>query len=232
MEYSKDKKFIHDLVSQDVFDNFNSFIFSKDRKILGKLQSKQFFCDRTKHVIGDIVELGVFKGSGMISWLKTLEFSDPVGKRVIGFDSFDHELLLESISTQDKSTMTDLFETRKFNDKGYEFILTSILESIGYSSEKYKLIVGNIQNTLKTFLNENPGFRASIINFDLDLEEPTEYALNMLWSRVSKSGILVFDEYGLHEWTESNAVDRFIEKNNLTLIKAPWYAPTAYIVKQ
>jgi hypothetical protein len=224
-------KFIHDVVSQDVFDNFNSFIFSKDKKLLGKLQSKQFFCDHTKHVLGDVVELGVFKGSGMISWLKTLEFSDPARKIVIGFDSFDYKTLVETISTQDKATMNDLFEKRDFNNNGYEIILTNILQSIGYTTEKYKLVVGNVHATLKPFLDENPGFRASIINFDLDLEEPTEYALNMLWPRVSKGGVLIFDEYGVHEWTESNAVDRFIEKHNLTLIKTPWHAPSAYIVK-
>ena len=226
-----DNKFIHDLVGQDVFDNFNSFIFSPDKKILGKLQSKQFFCQLTKHVPGDIVELGVFKGSGLVAWLKTLEFSDPAGKQVIGFDSFDHKALVETINTRDKSTMNDLFENRNFNNKGYEVTLANMLESIGYTGEKYKLIAGNIQSTLKTFLEVNPGFRASIINFDLDLEEPTEYALNMLWSRIPRGGAAIFDEYGLHKWTESNAVDRFVEKNNLTLIRTPWHAPTAYIIK-
>jgi Macrocin-O-methyltransferase (TylF) len=224
-------KFIHDTVSQEIYDSFNSFIFSRDKKLLGKLQSKQFFCERTRHVIGDIVELGVFKGTGMVAWLKTLEFADPVCKKVIGFDSFDFEELVKNINTRDKSTMSDLFERRKFNNKGYEITLLNILESIGYGTEKYELVVGDLFLTLHEFLTSRPGFRASIINFDLDLEEPTEHALELLWPRVSKGGILIFDEYGIHEWTESNAVDGFVEKHNLTLHKSPWSAPTAFIVK-
>ena len=231
MKDKDDNKFVHDVLPQNVYDSFNSFIFSADKKLLGKLQSKQYFCSLTKHVPGDIVELGVFKGSGLIAWLKTLEFNDPASKQVIGFDSFDHKALVESINTRDKETMNDLFEKRKFNNKGYEVTLTKMLSEIGYGADKYKLVAGNVQITLKTFLDENPGFRASIINFDMDLEEPTEYALNILWSRVPKGGVLIFDEYGIHEWTESNAVDRFVEKNNLTLIRTPWAAPTAYIVK-
>lgn len=228
---NNETKFIHDHVSQDVYDNFNSFIFSQDRHLLGKLQSKQFFCDLTKHVSGDIVELGVFKGSGLVAWLKTLEFCDPGRKQVVGFDAFDHEALLETINTVDKSTMNDLFVKRNFDIKGYEVKLASMLESIGYADNKYKLVVGNIQSTLKSFLEDKPGFRASIINFDLDLEEPTEYALNLLWPRVPKGGVVIFDEYGIHEWSESNAVDRFVEKNNIKLYRTSWAAPTAYIIK-
>lgn len=229
--YKEDYKFIHDRVSQEVFDNFNSFIFSKDKKILGKLLSKQFFCEKTKHVPGDIIELGVFKGSGLVAWLKTLEFFDPGCKKVIGFDVFDQDELLTTINTSDKCIMKDLFEKRNFNNKGYNVVLEEIINSIGYTPDDYQLVKGNIQSTLKPFLEERPGFRASIINFDLDLEEPTEYALNSLWPRIPKGGILIFDEYGLHEWTESNAVDRFVEKHNLTLSRTSWHAPTAYVVK-
>ena len=224
-------KFIHDVVSQEIIDDFNSFIFSKDRNLFCKLQSKHFFCNLTKQINGDIVELGIFKGSGMIAWLKTLEFSDPGRKQVIGFDAFNSAALVDSINTSDKETMNQLFVNRKFDNTGYEITLANILDNIGYSLNKYKLVVGNVQSTLTPFLKNNPGFRASIVNFDLDLEEPTEYCLNLLWDRIPKGGVLIFDEYGIHEWSESNAVDKFVDKFNLTLHRTPWAAPTAYIIK-
>jgi hypothetical protein len=48
-------------------------------------------------------------------------------------------------------------------------------------------------NTLPVFLQKNPGFRASLINFDLDTEEPTYFALEQFWDRLVVGGMLVFD---------------------------------------
>ena len=67
--------FVHDDQPQSVYDAFNEFIFSSDRKLYAKLISKYFFVDMTKNIPGDIVELGVFKGSGIVAWLKALELS-------------------------------------------------------------------------------------------------------------------------------------------------------------
>ena len=98
-------------------DSFNSFIFSADKKLLGKLQSKQFFCSLTKHVPGDIVELGVFKGSGLVAWLKTLEYSDPASKQVIGFDSFEGLLVHYAVEQQADAIVRGI---RAISDYEYE----------------------------------------------------------------------------------------------------------------
>lgn len=54
--------------SQENYDNFNNFIFSNDIKILGKLLYRYDFFNKTKHLPGDIVEIGVFKGSGVATF--------------------------------------------------------------------------------------------------------------------------------------------------------------------
>ena len=43
--------------SQDLYDNFNGFIFDKDIKVLGKLLHRFKYFELTKHLPGDIVEL-------------------------------------------------------------------------------------------------------------------------------------------------------------------------------
>ena len=50
--------------NQNVYDSFNGFIFSSDRNVFNKLYSRMKFYEMTKHLMGDIVECGVFKGSG------------------------------------------------------------------------------------------------------------------------------------------------------------------------
>ena len=76
--------------AQHIYDSFNSFIFSNDIRIMGKLLHRFSFFEKTKHLAGDIVEVGVFKGSGVASWLKMVEIYMPHSNRkVIGFDIFD-----------------------------------------------------------------------------------------------------------------------------------------------
>jgi hypothetical protein len=65
----------------------------------------------------------------------------------------------------------------------------------------------------------------------MDIEQPTYDALNNFWERMSVGGIVVFDEYAHHQWSESKAVDRFVKENNLELKSLHFDAPTAYIKK-
>jgi len=111
-------QFIHDDQPQVVYDSFNQFIFSSNRKLFAKLASKLYFMELTKNVPGDIVELGVFKGSGMVAWLKALELTSVNNKSVCGFDFFNDSALMESINTSDKGVMESLFVDRGFDPKG------------------------------------------------------------------------------------------------------------------
>ena len=66
---------------------------------------------------------------------------------------------------------------------------------------------------------------------DLDVDEATFYCLNAFYDRLVVGGVMIFDEYAINEWTESDAVDRFIKEKKLTLISTPYFAPSAYLIK-
>lgn len=222
------ENFIHDEAPQEFFDAFNTFIMSPDKKVFDKLMSKHYFLELTKSIPGDVVELGVFRGSGLFAWVKMLGFLG-LNRNVYGFDIFDSDLLVSGISTQDRDVMTSLFERRGFDPVGYEEILQNKIEVLGITN--VDLISGDIFNSLPIFLENNPGFRASVVNFDLDTEEPTYFALTQLWDRLVVGGVFVFDEYAINEWTESSAVDRFIREKSLNLLSTNIYSPSAYVVK-
>lgn len=219
--------FLHDLSPQLFYDTFNDFIFYPEQKVFNKLTSKLFFAQEVRDIPGSIVELGVFKGSGMAAWLKICKALG-VAKNIYGFDFFNFEELKQSIKTSDKNLMTDLFLKRNFNPKEYKEQLHEKLAGIDQS---FYLIEGNIVETLPRFLDENPGFRVSLVNFDVDTSEPTLLALEALWPRLVPGGIFIFDEYGVNEWTESDAVDTFLGKHNLRIKRTNFMAPTAYIQK-
>lgn len=225
----EEKKFIHDLQNQEFYDSYNTFMLTADTNVFNKLASKFFFLSLARNIPGDIVELGVFKGSGMAGWLK-VGSSLQTNRKVIGFDFFNQKDLIESIKTMDGELMESLFNDRNFNPTGYKEILNILLTNIHFKN--FELHQGDVFDTIPRYLAENPGFRISIVNFDLDTEAPTYFSLNQLWPRVVKNGILIFDEYGINEWTESDAVDRFISEKGLELIRTDYSSPSAYIIKK
>ena len=219
---------------QLLFDGFNSFILSEDKRVFNKLISRALLYNDVKDIPGDIVECGVFKGTGLYTFLKLKNIFNPnTSKKVIGFDFFNTKELISSIDNNlDKETMDVLFKERHFNhDISFKEKFNSQLLAHGFSESEFQLIEGDISITSKQFSRNNPGFKISLMYMDLDLEIPTYNTLVNLWDNVTKGGIIVFDEYGYHKWSESKGVDRFIAEYDLEIKSLNYMCPTAYIKK-
>ncbi len=223
-------------VSDFVYESFNNFIFSNDIKVLGKLLHRYDFFNKIKDLAGDIVEIGVFKGSGIATFSKFVDIYCPnSNKKIIGFDIFDpdkSQTILEKDNINDKENMNIVYSRINSNDRTLQSV-QSRLDNMEIN-KKYKLIEGDVEETLPKFLIENPGFRISLLYIDVDIERPTYYSLKYLWDRVLPGGIIVFDEYEYHKFSESCGVEKFLKEKNLNYnIKSTnWMAPTAYIIKE
>lgn len=222
--------------SEDVYAAFNSFMFSNDVKLLGKLLHRFEFFSKTKHLPGDIVEIGVFKGSGMATFSKFVEIYAPhSNKKIIGFDIFDDaqkDAILEKDGKFDKTTMNLVYGKVESS----ELSLDSVYKRLDKMEihKKYSLVKGDVVETLPRFLIENPGFRCALVYIDVDLERPTYAALTHLWDRLLPGGMIVFDEYEYHKFSESTGVEKFLKDRSLeySLVSTNWIAPTAYMVKK
>lgn len=220
-------------IDQKLYDGFNDFIMSSDLKVFGKLLARTLLFQRVKNVPGDIVECGVFKGSGLFTFLKLKRYFCPnTYKKVIGFDFFDSKKLTESLSAQDKQTMTLLFEERNFShDISYKTFLEKKFVECGFLDHEFELIQGDISKSVLSFVENRPGAKISLLYLDLDLEIPTYDTLNSLWDRISSGGIVVFDEYAYHNWSESIGVDKFFKDKDVKIKSLDFVAPSAYVVK-
>ena len=217
----------------EVYDYFNNFILSGDVKIFGKLVARTMLLNSVKDVPGDIVECGVFKGTGMMSFLKLKKLLLPNSiKRIIGFDFFDTDGLVSMLFGDEKKQMQSLFSTRNFShgENSLEEIREKIT-SAGFSENDFELVAGDIRHTSYDFVSQRPGFKISMLYMDLDLEQPTFCALDAFWDRMSKGGLVVFDEYAYHRWSESKGVDRFFTDKNITIKTLNFLCPTAYVIK-
>jgi hypothetical protein len=223
-------------ISTDInYKNFNEFIFSNDIKIIGKLFHRNNFFNLVKDLPGDIVEIGVFKGSGVASFVKMLEiYNNNSIKKVIGFDIFNPKNandILNSYDKIDKTNMNIVYSRVNESDRTLENVNNN-LQKMGIK-DKYLLIEGDVASTLPKFIEENRGFRISLLYIDVDIEEPTYNSLKFLWDRIVPGGIIVFDEYEYHKFSESSGADKFFKEYNIKykIYSTNWMAPTAYIIK-
>lgn len=216
---------------QDIYTSFNSFIFDADTRVLAKLLFRAKLFNEVVGIPGDIVECGVFKGSGVVSWLKIRHIFAPNSfKKVVGFDFFDTKQLLDSLSGKDREAMAELFGGRDFSHS--PTYATKLGESIKkINLPNFEFVEGDLIRTSKEYVQNRPGAKISLLYMDVDLEEPTYHALNNFWPIVSDGGYIVFDEYGYHTWSESRGVDKFVKERGLKLKTLDCSSPTAYLVK-
>lgn len=227
---------INEVVKTDqrIYDAFNDLIFSSDIKIIAKLLARADIIQRVQSVPGDIVELGVFKGSGVASFLKLKDIFYPAisPMKVIGFDFFDTDDLINSLIGDDKEKMNSLFVNRDFkHTNGALNNLRETFAKMGYNDAHYELVPGDINISVKQFIKQRPGFRARLVYVDVDLEEPTFNALEALWPVIPKGGYVVLDEYGIHQWSEAKGADNFFSDKQVVYQASNLPCPTVYVEK-
>lgn len=225
----------NELTTQNIYDSFNTFIFSNEIKVFGKLIYKIHFFKLTQHLPGDIVEIGVFKGSGVSAWLKILKvFSPNTNKKVIGFDFFSKEKVENfTKGIESGNSLLQVMNRVNENDLTLDNVTNNII-SAGFDKSKFILVEGDIKLTAKEFIDINPGFRISLLYLDADLFEPTYYSLLYLWDRIIPGGYIIFDEYEYHAFNESTGVEKFLKEKSIeyTIETTNFLQPTAYMIKK
>jgi hypothetical protein len=196
-----------------IYNSFNEFIFLNDIKLLGKLLHRFEYFNKVKDLPGDIIEIGVFKGSGIATFSKFLEIYCPnSNKKIIGFDIFQkntNEILSKDIDL-DKTNMNAVLTRVNLEDLTLESVENRLINMNIH--KKFSLIEGDVEETLPIFLEKNPGLRISLLYIDCDIERPTYVSLKYLWDRLLPGGVIVFDEFQFHKFSESNGFDTFIKE--------------------
>lgn len=215
--YDLDKKFEYE----------NGFYATADPSRFSKFITHLEFFKQTSTIRGEIVEFGIFKGNSFFRWIKFRDLLEQTSSRkIIGFDIFGD--FPEAVFEEDKAKR-DAFvkETNGGRSISYEEI-NQLLELQGLN-KNIDIIKGDILVTLDGYLEKNPHLKISLLHIDVDLYEPTKLILEKLYEKVTKGGIIIFDDYGAFSGA-NKAVDDFFE-NNVFIKKLPFSNAISYIVK-
>ena len=219
------------VTQQSIYDAYNTLMFSGDKRVFNKMTKKIELYEIVKEFSGDILEFGVFKGAGIAIFLNLKALYEPNSlMKVIGFDYFSPATLSGNLNGLNKSMMSTVLNRVNINELSRESVEARLSN---FSKDDYMLIQGDAVVNAEKYDLENPGARIKLMYMDLDLGEPTYAIIKVLWKKVVKGGLIVFDEYAYHKWDESDGVDRFLKEipGEYEFIDTKISSPTAYLRK-
>lgn len=153
-------------------------------------------------VKGSVVECGVFKGFGVMSWAKLSAMLEPenLTRRIYAFDTFAG---FPNVSDKDRTSVADVTPGGLFADS-YDELTELIVEYdrdrfLGHI-DKVHLIKGDVVQTIPPFLEQHPHLLVSLLFLDVDLYEPTAAALKHFLPRMPRGAVVVFDELDNPMW--------------------------------
>jgi hypothetical protein len=184
-------------------------------------------------VKGSIVECGVFRGFGFMSWAKLSTILEPenLTRRIYGFDTFDG---FPSIDQRDENVLASPLTGELASNSRYELEeLISAYDDDRFLGhiDKASLIAGDATKTIPSFVAANPHLVVSLLFLDFDLYEPTKAALENFLPRMPKGAVLAFDELDNPIWPgETLAAMDAIGLNRLELRRLEWDPYISYAI--
>jgi len=221
------KDTIRKLNRSSVWDYENGFYWFLPKSRLNKMLAHYELYKKISSVPGCIFELGVYKGASLVRFATFRDaLENDYSRKIVGFDAFG-EFPTSNLKVQDDLSFIEKFEGAGGHGLSEEEV-ADVLSSKGFKN--FYLVKGNVFDTLPKYLSDNPETRIALLHLDMDVKEPTDFALELLFDRVVPGGIILFDDYNVVAG-ETISVDEFVAKHKLKLEKLPFYNTPAYVRK-
>ena len=185
----------------------NGFHLTSNKSRLEKIITHYNIFKKTTKIHGDIFEFGVFKGNSLIR-LATFRDMLNLNKKIYGFDVFG--------KFPRQKDLHDNNFIKKFEEISGDGI--SLVELKKFLKIKkitnFELCKGDILKSLRKFLLKNKQINISLLHIDVDVYAPTKIILENLYDKVSKNGIIIFDDYSIIKG-ETDAINDFFESRKI-----------------
>jgi hypothetical protein len=184
-------------------------------------------------VKGSIIECGVFRGFGLMTWAHLSAVLEPANltRRIYGFDTFEG---FPAVGNRDanatKSPRVGDLKSNSFEE------LTTLIHTFDTDRflghiEKVHLVKGDVVETVPKFITDHPHLVVSLLFLDVDLYEPTKTALVHLVPRMPKGSVLAFDQLDNPIWPgEAAALADTLGVGKLELRRFEWDPYVAYAI--
>jgi len=155
-------------------------------------------------VKGSVVECGVNRGFGVMTWAKLSAVLEPnnLTRRIYGFDSFEgfpdvHQK--DAAGRGRQSAVKGGLAADSYDELQQLIELYDKDRFLGHI-DKIALVKGDAVSTIPRFIAEHPHLVVSLLFLDFDLYEPTRAALEAFLPRMPKGAVIAFDELDNPIW--------------------------------
>ncbi|OGG89274.1 macrocin O-methyltransferase [Candidatus Kaiserbacteria bacterium RIFOXYD1_FULL_42_15] len=202
----------------DLYTKINSFTMTSKVQCYSLYMSVKYVIKAD--ITGDFVECGVWRGGNCMLIAETLKLLNIEDKKIYLYDTFEgmSEPTDIDFSVEDSSDKARTEWVKKQKKDHNEWCYTSMKDvqanmfSTGYPEENFIFIKGKVEETIPNVIPKS----ISILRLDTDWYESTKHELKHLYPLLSKSGVLMIDDYGT--WSGAKkAVDEFFETNPVLL---------------
>jgi hypothetical protein len=208
------------------------------RQDIARFLTKYEIFKRNLPANGSVVECGVFAGGGIATWLHLSSILEPYNhtRRIIGFDTFSG---FPRVDERDVggSTSEHLHAGAFGTSASMEEEIRCLVEihdrnrPLGHVP-KVDLVKGDACQTIPRYLDQHPHLIVSLLYLDFDIYEPTKVALQYLYPRVVKGGIIAFDELNCPDFPgETRALLESLDLSFVQLRRLPLDPYISYCVK-
>ena len=246
------------LVLQLYYENSNLFHLIIDKEWFSLynhlsnffLQPYLDFQDAVRYILrnnieGCFLECGVEYGRMEKIWIEELMTSNEE-RDIYLFDTFsgltepcDNDYACtETGPINEFKTSNDLktfWDNKQINDTTNSWCYCTLenvkknIECLGYNNSKINYVVGNVIKTLED--ENNIPDKIALLRLDTDWYESSKVELIKLYPKVSKGGIIIFDDY--YYWNgQRQAVDEYFKEIGETYIFFKVNSQTAAIIKK
>lgn len=208
------------------WDYENGFYITSHVTRLSKMAAHYELYKSIVNLPGDIVECGVFKGTSLIRFSTFREiFETTYSRKIIGFDAFG--------KFPEQKNADDQKFIKKFEGEcGYGISVPELKKIFAHKAFcNYEFIQGDVVNTIPEYISKHPELKLALLHIDLDTYRPSLVALEQLYDRVVKGGLVLFDDYGKIAG-ETKAIDEFFIGKNVLIEKLPISCFPSYIRKK
>jgi hypothetical protein len=210
---------------------FNNPFFNTTRVDFARSLFKIKIYELIKNSKGSIVELGTFKGNGLMLFYHLMLAFEPTNyeDKLIAFDTF------AGFRNIDKKNDKNISK-KDFSDTNYEFLNKLIeinkLNDIIMHIPKVHLVKGDAVKTIPNFVKKNKSLLIKLLYLDCPIYKPTFVALKYLYPLVVKGGIIAFDELGMEKWAGETIAFKKYFGDKVKLKKFDFEPSASYFFKE
>lgn len=209
----------------DPYEVENAFYLQSHPSRLAKLLAHYELYRKILALPGDVIEAGVYKGASLMRFAAFRDVLETAHARaIVGFDAFG-AFPREAVKGASDQSFIDGFEGAGGPGISREG-LEAALSAKGH--DNVTLVEGDIFAQLPAYLEAAPATRIALLHLDMDVYEPTAFAIAQLKARMVTGGLIVFDDYGMVEGA-TRAADELASELGVSLQKLPHYQVPAFI---